>query len=106
MSVALCVTAKFTRSCPLWVKSRHQRTFRQCPLYPQKRTLVERVVMSALCQKRTHAVQQLRLLLDHLIGASEQCGRHVEAERLGSLEIDTEVEMRRLLEWQVRRLGS
>jgi len=25
----------------------------RCPLYPQKRTLVERVGMSALCQKRT-----------------------------------------------------
>jgi hypothetical protein len=25
----------------------------ECPLYPQKRTLVERVGMSALCQKRT-----------------------------------------------------
>jgi len=29
--------------CPLW----------GCPLYPQKRTLVEQVGMSALCQKRT-----------------------------------------------------
>ena len=25
----------------------------ECPLYPQKRTLVERVEMSALCQKQT-----------------------------------------------------
>jgi hypothetical protein len=25
----------------------------QCPLYPQKRTLIERFVMSALCQKQT-----------------------------------------------------
>jgi hypothetical protein len=32
---------------------------RSCPLYPQKRTLVEWVVMSALCQKRTYAVQQI-----------------------------------------------
>src|SRR6516165_9781207 len=23
---------------PLWVKSRHRRAFRQCPLYPRKRT--------------------------------------------------------------------
>ena len=29
------------RRCPLWVKSRHQRTFGQCPLYPRKRTLVD-----------------------------------------------------------------
>src|SRR5262252_1251077 len=35
-------------SCPLWVKSRHQRMSAECPLYPQKRTLVERVGMSAL----------------------------------------------------------
>ena len=44
--------------CPLWVKSRHRRAFRRCPLYPQKRTLKLSRVMSALCQKRTHAVQQ------------------------------------------------
>ena len=25
----------------------------QCPLYPQKQTLIERAGMSALCQKRT-----------------------------------------------------
>ena len=29
------------------------RRFAPCPLYPQKRTLVERVEMSALCQKQT-----------------------------------------------------
>ena len=44
--------------CPLWVKNRHGNQLAQCPLYPQKRTLVERVRMSALCQKRTHALQQ------------------------------------------------
>jgi hypothetical protein len=46
-------------SCPLWVKSRHQSRFGQCPLYPQKRTLVERVGMSALCQKQTLATLRL-----------------------------------------------
>src|SRR5262249_13626757 len=30
---------------PLWVKSRHQRVSKKCPLYPRKRTLVERVGM-------------------------------------------------------------
>src|SRR6516225_8817285 len=35
--------------CPLWVKSRHSTTADQCPLYPQKRTFVSAVVMSALC---------------------------------------------------------
>ena len=40
---------------------RHARLARpanRCPLYPQKRTSVERLRMSALCQKQTHAVQQ------------------------------------------------
>jgi hypothetical protein len=41
--------------CPLWVKSRHRSRFGQCLLYPQKRTSVERVGMSALCHKQTHA---------------------------------------------------
>jgi hypothetical protein len=39
--------------CPLWVKSGHCAVWNPCPLYPQKRTLVVRVEMSALCQKRT-----------------------------------------------------
>jgi hypothetical protein len=39
--------------CPLWVKSRHDDLGSRRLLYPQKRTLVERVGMSALCHKRT-----------------------------------------------------
>ena len=39
-------------------------TFASWPLYPQKRPLVERLGMSALCQKQTHdAKQQLSLTL-------------------------------------------
>ena len=43
---------------PLWVKSGHSLTFGRCLLYRQKRTLIERVGMSALCQKQTYAAQQ------------------------------------------------
>src|SRR5262249_16643751 len=62
--------------CPLWVKSRHRSTASQCPLYPRKRTLVERVVMSALCQKQTYAAQQ-NALFDHTTPAlmTRVCGK-------------------------------
>src|SRR5262249_54642017 len=40
-------------SCPLWVKSRHSRRKKSCPLYPQKRTCAVHLAMSALGQKRT-----------------------------------------------------
>ena len=39
-------------SSPHWVERRHPRSGDLCPLYPRKWTLIERVAMSALCQKR------------------------------------------------------
>jgi hypothetical protein len=42
-----------------------------CPLYPQKRTLELTLGMSALCQKRTHALQQKGQLFDQLVGTRE-----------------------------------
>ena len=39
--------------CPLWVSNGHSGTFDQCLLYLQKRTLIECIAMSALCQKQT-----------------------------------------------------
>src|SRR5690349_12701600 len=43
---------------------------------------------------------------DHLVGAGEDRRRHGEAEGLGSLEIDHQLERRRLLDWQIGRLGA
>ena len=39
------------------------------------------------------------LLFDHLVGAGKQRGRHVEAERLGGLQVDNEIEARGLFHW-------
>ena len=43
-------------------------------------------------------------LLDHLIGAREQRDRRIEAERLGSLEIDDKFEFGCKLHWKIARL--
>ena len=45
--------------CPLWVISRHNGPFGSCPLYPQQRTFVSALSMSALCHKRTSRPQTL-----------------------------------------------
>jgi hypothetical protein len=50
----------------------------RCPLYPQKRTLVERVVMSALCQKQTlsaltYFLTQFRMKRRRLKNVSFSC---------------------------------
>src|SRR5262245_38129472 len=38
---------------------------------------------------------------DHLVGPREQGRRHVEAERLGRLDVDHKLELRRGLYWKV-----
>ena len=43
-------------------------------------------------------------LFDHLVGGSEQRGRHGEFKRLGGLEIDDEIEFGRLLDRDIAGL--
>src|SRR6516162_979157 len=50
--------------------------------------------------------QQIALLFDHLVGASEQRRRHSEAGCLGSRKIDDEIEFRRLLDREIVRFRS
>jgi hypothetical protein len=39
-------------------------------------------------------------LFDHLVGAGEKRGRHVEAEGLGGFQIDDQLVFRQLLDWE------
>ena len=45
-------------------------------------------------------------LLDHLVGAGEQGGRHLDAERSSSLGVDDQFELGRLHNGQVCRLNA
>src|SRR6476620_7596293 len=47
---------------------------------------------------------RLAHLFDHLIGAGEQHRRHINAEHLGSLEVNHQFILGRHLHWQVSRL--
>jgi hypothetical protein len=45
--------------------------------------------------------QAAKLLLDHIVGAGGQTGRHLDAECLSGLEVNDELELGRLHDRQV-----
>jgi hypothetical protein len=53
LDVTFAAGVEVLTSSPERRHARLARPANQCPLYPQKRTLVSAVLMSALCQKQT-----------------------------------------------------
>jgi hypothetical protein len=76
------------------------------PFYPQLRTLVGAAGTAASCHNRSHALQQTAPLFDHPLGGRKQRRRHGEAEHPGSLVVDHQLELGRLHDRQVSRLGA
>src|SRR5262249_19303326 len=72
-----------------------------CPLYPRKRTCAAQYLMSAF-QKRTSKIG----LFDYFVGTGEQRRRNYEAEHVGGLQIDDQLELGRPQDWHVGRLFS
>jgi hypothetical protein len=70
------------------IKLGHRRDVRCMTALPPKAEVHPRscYVANVLIAARTQCSK--KSLLNHLVGASEQLGRHVEAERLRSLEIN------------------
>src|SRR5258707_5160925 len=62
--------------------------------------------MSHLGHEETHAPQQTAALLYDLVGLGEECRWNINAERLGGLEVDDQLEGRRLLDRQIGGLGA
>jgi hypothetical protein len=73
--------------CLRWVKLGNPDGQSGSPLRPQERTSSAGPVRSEKCQNRKWLA-----LFDDLVGAGEQRGRHVKAQRLRGLEIDHEFE--------------
>jgi hypothetical protein len=71
------------------------------PIYLRKPTLLGAVGTAEKCQEATYAPQQTEPLFDHLVGEREQRGWHFEAERFRGLEVDHQLELGRLHNWQV-----
>src|SRR5262249_21687343 len=60
VSGSFCAAAILSRSCPLWVKSRHFGMSDRCPLYPQKRTFLTSCDFTPLCLANRDSLKGLK----------------------------------------------
>jgi hypothetical protein len=74
-----------------------------CPVYPKQQTFPDAVGTSHLCQKQTHASQQIAELFGRLVGECQQRRRHGESEFPGGLGVDDGLEFRWLSNREVGR---
>jgi hypothetical protein len=69
--------------------------------YPSIAVLSINPRIDAIGHKQTHAAEQKGSLFDQFVGAADQRQRHCDAERLGGLEIDDQLDFRSQLNRQV-----
>ena len=83
-------------------------TDRRCPrsvsFTPNTGSLNDRAKSTSRAKLGQSALQQNGDLFDHLVGEREQARWHGDAERLGSREIDNELEFGRLLDRDITGL--
>src|ERR1700756_5016067 len=83
---------------------RGQRLLAICPLLLQERPNCCIAMNCRFVPEATKCTAAKRSLFDHLVGAAKQIDREGDAERLGGLEIDDELDFRGLHDRQIARL--
>src|SRR5580704_16745378 len=73
---------------------------------PESDRLLHCREMSLWAMSGCEQSQQSSSLFDHLVGGGDQRWRHGQAEHLGGLEVDHQLEARRLFYWEIARIGA